>query len=274
LQNPPFNLGRNILDKTKASTNYEVVNIISALCCTELPVERPDDNGEPVEVLKNVLPQGAPTSPVITNIVCQRMDFLLSGVAKRFGLRYSRYADDITFSSLHNVYQKDGDFLKELDRIIAEQGFQIKDAKTRLQKQGYRQEVTGLVVNDNVNVQKRYNKQLRMWLYYWERYGYDKANNFFQQQYWADKGHTKKGMPKMENVIKGKLDYLKMVKGTSNEAYLTLKKRFEGLIPVITQSKKTFDQIVVLKSETGQIENILEQIFVLGLDKAMEIYEP
>ena len=52
----------------------------------------------------------------------------------RFGLKYSRYADDITFSSMHNVYQQDSEFLKELHRIIAEQGFHIKDTKTRLQK--------------------------------------------------------------------------------------------------------------------------------------------
>ena len=69
-------------------------------------VERKDIDGNWIETKKNVLPQGAPTSPVLTNVVCQRLDYLLTAVAKRFGLKYSRYADDITFSSLHNVYQK------------------------------------------------------------------------------------------------------------------------------------------------------------------------
>ena len=203
--------------------------MIASICCTELDVERKNNVGEWIKVRRNVLPQGAPTSPIISNIVCQRLDFLLSGVAKRFGLIYSRYADDITFSSMHNVYQQDSEFLKELHRIIAEQGFHIKETKTRLQKDGYRKEVTGLLVNEKVNVQKRYIKQLRMWLYYWERYGYERASGFFLQQYILDNRNVKKIYPNMENVIAGKLDYLKMVKGADNDLYLGLKSRFDGL---------------------------------------------
>lgn len=206
-----------------------IANIIASICCTEMEVERKNKTGEWEKVKRNVLPQGAPTSPVITNIVCQRLDYLLSGVANRFGLKYSRYADDITFSSMHNVYQPESEFLRELHRIIAEQNFHIKESKTRLRKDGYRKEVTGLLVNEKVNVQQRYIKQLRMWLYYWERFGYERALGFFLQQYFADKGHIKHGKPNMANVISGKLDYLKMVKGADNELYQKLKCRFELL---------------------------------------------
>jgi hypothetical protein len=206
-----------------------IAKIIASLCCTEMEVERKTETGEWEKVKRNVLPQGAPTSPVITNIVCQKLDYLLTGVANRFGLVYSRYADDITFSSMHNVYQPESEFLKELHRIIAEQNFHIKESKTRLQKDGYRKEVTGLLVNEKANVQQGYIKQLRMWLYYWERYGYERASGFFLQQYIADKGHVKNGKPDMANVISGKLDYLKMVKGTDNELYLKLRSRFTKL---------------------------------------------
>lgn len=223
LKYPPFNLNEK-------NGTIELANIISALCCQEMLVERLDKNNEWKEVLKNVLPQGAPTSPTLTNIICQKLDFYLNAVAKRFGLKYSRYADDITFSSMHNVFQKDSDFLKELHRIIEEQHFQIKESKTRLQKQGYRQEVTGLIVNATANVQKRYIKQLRMWLYYWEQYGYDRANDYFLPNYLSDKGYTKKGQPNMANVIAGKLEYLKMVKSRENQLYLKLNERFEKLI--------------------------------------------
>ena len=215
-------------EKALMASRLDIANIIAALCCTEMEVGRKNDVGEWEKVKRNVLPQGAPTSPVITNIICQRLDYLLSAVAKRFGLKYSRYADDITFSSMHNVYQQESDFLKELQRIISEQGFHIKESKTRLQKKGYRQEVTGLLVNEKVNVQQRYIKQLRMWLYYWERYGYERAYSFFLQQYMADKGNIVKGKPDMANVIGGKLDYLKMVKGSENELYLKLKRRFDA----------------------------------------------
>ena len=236
-------------------TRSSLANIIASLCCTEMEVERKNENGEWDNVKRNVLPQGAPTSPVITNIVCQRLDYLLSGVAKRFDLKYSRYADDITFSSMHNVYQPESEFLKELHRIIAEQNFQIKESKTRLQKDGYRQEVTGLLVNEKANVQQRYIKQLRMWLYYWERYGYERASGFFLQQYIADKGHVKNSKPDMANVISGKLDYLKMVKGVDNELYLKLKSRFDAII-----------------GYTDPIKEILDVWETNGIDQAMDLY--
>jgi hypothetical protein len=237
------------------NSRIRIANIIASLCCTEMEVERKNENDEWGKVKRNVLPQGAPTSPVITNIVCQKLDYLLSGVAKRFGLKYSRYADDITFSSMHNVYQPESEFLKELHRIIAEQNFHIKESKTRLQKDGYRKEVTGLLVNEKANVQQRYIKQLRMWLYYWERYGYERASVFFLQQYIADKGHVKNGKPDMANVIAGKLDYLKMVKGGDNELYLKLKSRLNLLICFV-------DPI-------NQVLNVWETD---GIEQAMDIY--
>jgi retron-type reverse transcriptase len=230
-----------LVNKIPDTSRLDIANIIASLCCTEMEVERINETGEWAKVKRNVLPQGAPTSPVMTNIVCQRLDFLLLAVAKRFGLKYSRYADDITFSSMHNVYQPESEFLKELHRIIAEQNFHIKESKTRLQKDGYRKEVTGLLVNEKVNVQQRYIKQLRMWLYYWERYGYERASGFFLQQYIADKGHVKNGKPDMANVIGGKLDYLKMVKGADNVLYLKLKVRFDKLSGAIDPIEKILD---------------------------------
>lgn len=238
-----------LVNKIPDTSRLDIANIIASLCCTEMEVERKNETGEWEKVKRNVLPQGAPTSPVITNIVCQKLDYLLSGVAKRFGLKYSRYADDITFSSMHNVYQPESEFLKELHRIIAEQNFHIKESKTRLQKDGYRKEVTGLLVNEKANVQQRYIKQLRMWLYYWERYGYERASGFFLQQYIADKGHVKNGKPDMANVISGKLDYLKMVKGEDNELYLKLKSRF-GAFTAINKDE-------VIKTPSISLENIL-----------------
>lgn len=238
LQLKPFNL---------KDERLVIANMIAAICCTEMEVERKNNIGEWEKVKRNVLPQGAPTSPVITNIICQRLDFLLSAVAKRFGLNYSRYADDITFSSMHNVYQADSDFNKELHRIIVEQRFDIKESKTRLQKDGYRKEVTGLLVNEKVNVQKRYIKQLRQWLYYWEQYGYEKASVYFIQKYIAEKGHVKKGIPGMEYVIAGKLDYLKMVKGGENELYVKLKERFDKMNGV----QNPMDQLLTIWENQG-----------------------
>jgi hypothetical protein len=253
-----------LVNKVPDTNRLQIANIIANTCCTEMEVERKNDIGEWEHVKRNVLPQGAPTSPVLTNIICQRLDYLLTGVAKRFGLKYSRYADDITFSSMHNVFQLGSEFLAEVNRIIAQQNFHIKESKTRLQKDGYRKEVTGLLVNENANVQKRYIKQLRIWLYYWERYGYEKASGFFLQKYITDKGHVKQNKPEMKNVILGKLYYLKMVKGADNDLYLKLKSRFDAL----TNSNSIKD----MRKE--HLEVVINLLFNKGIDEAMNIYKP
>jgi len=245
---------KKLFEKNNRST---LANMIAAICCTEIEVERKSIEGEWQKEKRNVLPQGAPTSPIITNIVCQKLDYLLTGVANRFGLKYTRYADDITFSSLHNVYQEDGEFLSELKRIISEQNFHIKESKTRLQKDGYRKEVTGLLINEKVNVQKRYIKQLRMWLYYWERYGYEKASSFFSKQYFSDKGHIKKGKPDMTSIISGKLDYLKMVKGDDNKLFLNLKSRLDLLT-----GRNLVKHQIVEPIEKTKIESSLKKLLL------------
>ncbi|RYE36235.1 MAG: RNA-directed DNA polymerase, partial [Sphingobacteriales bacterium] len=148
---------------------------------------------------------------------------------------------------MHNVYQAESDFLKEITRIVRDQGFHIKDAKTRLQKNGYRQVVTGLLVNDTTNVQKRFIKQLRQWIHYWERYGFERASEFFLEAYIADKGHIKNGKPDMANVIAGKLDYLKMVKGKDNELYKKLKARFDKM----TGLQNPLDQMLTTWEKEG-----------------------
>ncbi len=255
-----------LVNKVPNTTRLNIANIIASICCTEMEVERKDKIGEWEKKIRNVLPQGAPTSPVITNIVCQRLDYLLTGVARRFGLKYSRYADDITFSSMHNVYQPESDFLKELHRIIEEQNFHIKVVKTRLQKDGFRKEVTGLLVNEKVNVQKRYVKQLRMWLYYWERYGYQRASEFFLRQYVFDKGHVKKFKPDMAKVISGKLDYLSMVKSADNELYIKLKNRFDSLKEYSRSTKKSENRI-------KHLNDILISILSEGVESAMVKYK-
>lgn len=177
-----------------------------------------------------VLPQGAPTSPIITNMICDTLDRKLAGLAKRFGLRYTRYADDITFSSMHYVYSENSEFMKELARIINTQGFVMNEAKMRLQKLGSRQEVTGIIVSDKLNVTKKYVREIRSLLYIWDKYGYSAAMSRFFPKYKAEKGHIKKGNPDLTNVLDGKLMYLKMVKGDTDPVYVRLYTKFQELV--------------------------------------------
>ena len=163
-------------------------------------------------------------------MICDKLDHRLAGLAKRFHLNYTRYADDITFSSMHNVYREDGEFRKELRRIIEGQNFHVNEKKTRLQKRGSRQEVTGIILSDKLNVTKKYVRDLRNILYIWEHHGFDIANSRFLPKYKEEKGHVKKGQPNMANVISGKLMYLKMVKGNDDSVYQRLNMKFQELV--------------------------------------------
>ena len=212
-----------------------VANLIAGLC--SMRETRQTDDGNSIYVY--VLPQGAPTSPVITNMICDILDHRLVGLAKRFGLHYSRYADDITFSSMHNVYQENGAFRKELERIVKDQRFTINDSKTRLQKRGARQEVTGIIVSDKLNVTQKYVRDIRNILYIWDRYGYNVAYGKFFPKYKAEKGHVKKGNPDLINVIDGKLMYLKMVKGEVDTVYYKLYTKFRKLADQATDARHT-----------------------------------
>lgn len=150
----------------------------------------------------NVLPQGSPASPVLSNICAMTLDKRLEGLARRFHLTYTRYADDMTFSSCHHVYHEDGEFMTELYRIISECGFTVNPAKTRLQKRGSRQEVTGLIVGEHINVPRSYIKTLRAILH---RIAISES-------------------PLKHDVCvaKGKINYLRMVKGKHDPTYITL----------------------------------------------------
>jgi len=205
----------------------EAANLIAGLCC--MRVENEESTGDE-DKYKYVLPQGSPASPILTNIVCQKLDHRLQGLAKRFELNCSRYADDITFSSSHNIYDKEGAFCKELKRIIEDQNFKMNVGKTRLQTKSMRQEVTGLVISDKVNVNRQYTRDLGSMLYIWEHYGLEAAYARFSEFYGKNKPGNKIGGPDFFiKVIKGKLMFMKMVKGEDDTVFQKYLKRFDSL---------------------------------------------
>ena len=240
---PSIEQGRVMKRLTLAPFNFspQIALLISGLCSMRVKREHPIETKQHDldKQFMYVLPQGAPTSPIITNMICDTLDRRLAGLAKRFGTRYTRYADDITFSSMHNIYSGSGEFIKELIRIINTQGFAINDAKTRLQKRGSQQKVTGLIVSDKLNVTKKYVREIRSLLYIWDKYGYSEAMSNFYPKYKAEKGHIKKGNPDLINVLDGKLMYLKMVKGDTDSVYVKLYTKFQELVNRDSSSGKT-----------------------------------
>ena len=244
LQLEPFNFDK------------EIASLIAGMCSVRQDRDIIDETKEHeyAKKYKYVLPQGAPTSPIITNMICDTLDRRLAGLAKRFGLQYSRYADDITFSSMHNVYQVNGEFRKELSRIITGQGFTINEAKTRLQKKGARQEVTGIIVSEKLNVTQTYVRDIRNLLYIWDRYGYSVVLSKFLPKYKREKGHVKKGNPDLVNVIDGKLMYLKMVKGEEDTIYRRLYDKFMKLSGLLCDANKTTAQNITYVETTPLIQ--------------------
>lgn len=247
-----------------------VARIIADLCCYE--------NAEH----HHVLPQGAPTSPTITNFICERLDVKLSRLAKAYGLNYTRYADDITFSGMNDVFDKDGKFCKSLRHIIEdEEHFTINQKKTRLCHTGMRQEVTGITVNQDTSVSRKYVKQLRTLIHNWEVKGYDEAQSIFVSKYKSTKNHKFKGVHHIENIISGKLLYMKMVNGADDTTYARLVERFERLLKDIAhdipanKSKCGEDAKTQVVSNTPgtTISAILDVWEQDGLDAAMELFK-
>lgn len=121
---------------------------------------------------ENALPQGSPCSPVISNLIGHVLDIHLVRLASQTGCTYSRYADDLTFSTNKKEFpsrvaecvgESGHNWMpgKDLSRLVKKSGFEINDIKTRMQYRDSRQEVTGLVVNRKVNVRREYRHNVR-----------------------------------------------------------------------------------------------------------------
>ena len=114
------------------------------------------------------LPQGSPASPYISNIACLKLDARLSALAVKYEAKYSRYADDITFSSKNDIKS----IINIAIKIISDEQYNVNGNKTRIAYPHQRQEVTGLLVNgDKIRVSKKYKKDLYQELYYCKKFG-------------------------------------------------------------------------------------------------------
>jgi retron-type reverse transcriptase len=107
------------------------------------------------------MPQGAPTSPAISNLVCRRLDARLAGLAKRNKGVYTRYADDLTFSFKKSQDLKLGRFRWWVDQVCHQEGFFVNQKKFHVIRASQRQLVTGIVVNDELRVPREERRRFR-----------------------------------------------------------------------------------------------------------------
>jgi retron-type reverse transcriptase len=102
---------------------------------------------------------------VLSNLLARRLDSRLAGLAGKLGFTYTRYADDLTFSAGKESAAKTGYLLARVRHIVADEKLTVNEEKTRVQRPGTRQTVTGIVVNQRPNVSRRVTKRLRAILY-------------------------------------------------------------------------------------------------------------
>ncbi|MGH1590339.1 reverse transcriptase domain-containing protein [Methylobacterium phyllosphaerae] len=164
---------RRIKGKFRGLGYAEPVATVLALLCTEPDVDAVEIDGARLYAARGPrrLPQGAPTSPALTNLVCTRLDARLSGLSGSLGFTYTRYADDLTFSASGEAAGKVGALLKYVHAIVTGEGFTVHPDKTRVMRRGRHQEVTGLTVNERVGVPRETLRRFRALLHGLERHG-------------------------------------------------------------------------------------------------------
>jgi RNA-directed DNA polymerase len=193
------------------------------------------------------LPQGAPTSPMLANLVCRTMDRDLTDLARAHQAKYTRYADDLTFSFTKrrtalppNVCSfKSGELTlgDDLKAVIAKHSFTLNSAKSRLSGRSQRLEVTGLTINKAPNVKRVFVDRIRGALHAWEKHGYDSTQAAwekrcvaapklaYEKRVWKRQTRTSIA-PALKNVLWGKLLHLRMVRGKDDPIYARLAERY------------------------------------------------
>lgn len=139
------------------------VATILALLCTETPRRKVTYAGETYFVATGPLglPQGACTSPMLSNVISRRLDRRISGLARKLDLTYTRYADDITVSGGSQLHDRAGYVMACVRHIAQDEGFAVNNKKTRVLRRSAAQAVTGLVVNDRPSVNRKHIKRIR-----------------------------------------------------------------------------------------------------------------
>ena len=158
------------------------------------------------------LPTGAPTSPVISNFICIALDSDLSDFSKSNNLTYTRYADDLTFSSDNTITKET---ITDITNLIQKHHFQINPKKFRLSSSYSQQTVTGLVVNKKVNIDRRFLKRIRAMLHDWRVNGLDAASF----HHFGYRGEQQKFILRLTGFI----NFVKLVRGSEDQLYNEMK---------------------------------------------------
>ena len=151
----------------------ESISTILAAICTEADQEIVSLDGEKfyVDKGKPCLPQGAPTSPALSNLICRKLDRRMNDVTRVLGFNYTRYADDLTFSGDHIDDIKIKKIFWRINGILKDENFTLNKSKTRIMRKHRKQEVTGIVVNQKLSVDRKTIRKFRALLHQMDKQG-------------------------------------------------------------------------------------------------------
>lgn len=248
---PSINFGRvrGMFMAVPYGRNETVATLLAQICCHE-----------------NQLPQGAPTSPIISNMICGKLDSHLTKLGLKFKARYTRYADDISLSTNAKLFprplayfddEEHGRQIRlgvELERVIVENGFRPRLEKLRLQFRNQRQKVTGLIVNSRPNVTRKTVNQARSMLHSWSVKGLRNAEDIFRACY--DVKHRLNPGPSFKRVVKGKIDYIGFIKGRDSTVHSQLLWEYARL-------DRQFACKTIIAGENAGLRVIREAIWVI-----------
>lgn len=218
---PTINFGRvrGLFMAKPFGATPRVATILAQICCHD-----------------NSLPQGAPTSPVISNLICFRMDAQLLRLAAEHRCVYTRYADDMTFSKRKGEFppelaheDEDGRIVvsRRLLAIINDNGFNVHPTKVHLYHNTARQTVTGLTVNRRPNVHREFVRQIRAIIHDWKTRDLEQAEKRHHEDFYRYPNRNPK--PPLKRIIEGKLNFLKMVRGAQDPVRKGLQIQLAGV---------------------------------------------
>jgi RNA-directed DNA polymerase len=193
----------------------EQVAIILSLLCTEPESDQIELDGQKYYVAgtERFLPQGAPTSPAVTNLICRKLDARLIGISKKLGFTYTRYADDLTFSASGEAVKSVKTLMGFIRKIVKDEDLNIHPDKIRVLRKGSRKEVTGIVVNDKPGINAKELDRFRALLFQIEKDG-------IEGKHWKNSPHL---LPS----IKGYVNFVSMVDAEKGKA---LKVRVDAIL--------------------------------------------
>ncbi|KGI03970.1 reverse transcriptase family protein [Oenococcus oeni] len=220
------------------------------------------------------LPQGAPSSPILSNIICYKIDKDLGKLARRNHCKYTRYVDDITFSSKRklpsSIYNRiNKSCSNNIVKILSDSGFTINHRKTRLLTKSQRQEVTGITTNKQLNVSKTYIRSTRAMLYNFKNSKYQVANAKFKKYYKAKQNLNPNSEILPEEIIKGRISYIYQIRKSRKEQSLdnsVTHKLMQSFNMVYWPKGSKFDQKIA-NPEKFKLYNSIFEIEVKAKDE-------